>query len=167
MVKKSKHEPVPLHSFHLEQRYMGGLRLNGLWSYAARNSAGAWRWKALPLPETPSPKVRLGDPQGAWWCARQCAAVMSPGAVPPQSLVKTQMPHPEPAALAQALQALLPDCSVQVRECGEATSQAMDIAANLAEDSAANVATDNHAVSAGGMFWARKMDDGAGYGSSL
>ncbi|MFG5775768.1 hypothetical protein ACFIQF_01720 [Comamonas sp. J-3] len=140
MVKKSKHErahePVPSHSFHLEHRYIDGLRFDGVWSYAARNSAGAWRWKALPLPETPSARVRLGGPQGAWWCARQCAAVMSTSAVSPQSLVKTQMPHSEPAALAQALQAFLPDCSVQMRECGDTASQAMDITVNMATDMA-------------------------------
>lgn len=133
MAQRSKRESSQSGTFHVEQRYMDGLRLNGVWSYAARNSAGAWRWKALPPPETPSTRVRLGDPQGAWWCARQCAAVMSPSAVPPQSLVKTPMPHPEPAALAQALQAFLPDCSVQMREYGEAANQSMDIAADMAQ----------------------------------
>ena len=139
MVKKSKHEPVPPGFFHLAHRYMDGLRFDGVWSYLAKGRAGAWRWKALPLPimpampEAPSARGRLGDPQGAWWCARQCAAVMSPSAVPPQSLVKTPMPHPEPAALAQALQARLPNCSVQIHECGKAANQSMDIAADMAQ----------------------------------
>ena len=146
MVKKSKHEPehgpVPSHSLHLAHRYMDGLRFDGVWSHVARNSAGAWRWKALPLPimpampKAPSARSRLGDPQGAWWCARQCAAVMSPSAVPPQPLVKTPMPHPEPAALAQALQAFLPNCAVQMRECGDTANQSMDIAVNMAADMA-------------------------------
>lgn len=146
MVNKSKHErahePVPSRSFHLEQRYMDGLKFDGVWSHVARNSAGAWRWKALPLPETPLARVRLGDPQGAWWCARQCVAVMSPSAVPPQSLVKTPMPHPEPAALVQALQAFLPDCSVQMRECGDKANQPIDIAANIDANVAADIAAD-------------------------
>ena len=152
MVKKSKHErahePVPSRSFHLEHRYMNGLRFDGVWSHVARNSAGAWRWKAPPLPimpampEAPSAWVRLGDPQGAWWCARQCAAVMSTSAVPPQSLVKTPMPHPEPAALVQALQALLPNCAVQMRECGDTTYQPIDIAANIDANAAADITAD-------------------------
>ena len=61
---------------------------------------------------------------------------MSPSAVPPQSLVKTPMPHPEPTALAQALQAFLPDCSVQMRECGDTANQRIDIAADIAADMA-------------------------------
>ena len=142
MAQRSKRESSQSGTFHVEQRYMDGLRLNGVWSYAARNSAGAWRWKALPPPETPSTRVRLGDPQGAWWCARQCAAVMSPSAVPPQSLVKTPMPHPEPAALAQALQAFLPDCSVQMRECSDTANQPIDIAANIDANVAADTAVD-------------------------
>ena len=133
MAQRSRPEPAQSGAFHLEHRYIEGLRFDGLWSYLARNSAGAWRWKALPLPEAPSAWVRFGDPEGASWCARQCAAVMSPGAVPPQSLVMTPIPHPEPAALAQALQAFLPDCSVQMRECGEAAHQSMDIAADMAQ----------------------------------
>lgn len=137
MVKKSKHEreheAVPSRSFHLEHRYMDGLRFDGVWMYLAKGRAGARRWKALPLPEAPLAWASLGDPQGAWWCARQYAAVMSPSAVPPQSLVKTQMPHPEPAALVQALQALLPNCAVQMRECGEKANQTMDIAADMAQ----------------------------------
>ena len=91
MAQRSRPEPVQSGAFHLEHRYMYGLRFDGLWSYLARNSAGAWRWKALPLPEASSARVRLGDPQGAWWCARQCAAVMNPSALPPQSLVKAQV----------------------------------------------------------------------------
>ena len=152
MVKKSKHEPehepVPSHSLHLAHRYMDGLRFDGVWSHVARNSAGAWRWKALPLPimpampKAPSARSRLGDPQGAWWCARQCAAVMSPSAVPAQSLVKTPMPPPEPAALVQALQALLPNCTVQIRECGDTASQPIDIAANIDANVAADIAAD-------------------------
>ena len=139
MVKKSKHELVPSSSFHLEHRYMDGLRFDGLWSYLKRNSTGAWRWKVLPMPEAPSAWVRLGDPQGAWWCARQCAAVMNPSALPPQSLVKARVPHsrePEPAALVQALQAFLPNCAVQMHGCGDTANQAMNIAVNMAADMA-------------------------------
>ena len=91
MAQRSRPEPAPSGAFHLEHRSMDGLRFDGLWSYLARNSAGAWRWKALPLPETPSAWIRLSDPQGAWWCARQCAAVMNPSALPPQSLVKARV----------------------------------------------------------------------------
>ena len=136
MAQRSRPEPVQSGAFHLEHRYMYGLRFDGLWSYLARNSAGAWRWKALPLPEASSARVRLGDPQGAWWCARQCAAVMNPSALPPQSLVKARVPHPrepEPAALAQALQAFFPDCSVQMHECGDTANQAMETAADMAQ----------------------------------
>ena len=136
MAQRSRPEPAQSGAFHLEHRYMEGLRFDGLWSYLKRNSTGAWRWKVLPMPEAPSAWVRLGDPQGAWWCARQCSAVMSPSAVPPQSLVKTPMPHPEPTALAQALQAFLPDCSVQMRECGDTANQRIDIAADIAADMA-------------------------------
>ena len=140
MVKQSKHErehePVPSRSFHLAHRYVDRLRFDGGWTYLARNRAGAWRWKALPLPEAPSAWVKLGDPQGAWWCARQCAAVMSQSAVPPQSLVNTPIPHPDSVSLAQALQALLPDCSVQMREVGDTANPAMDVTVNIAADMA-------------------------------
>ena len=118
---------------------MDGLRFDGLWSYLKRNSTGAWRWKVLPMPEAPSAWVRLGDPQGAWWCARQCAAVMNPSALPPQSLVKARVPHsrePEPAALVQALQAFLPNCAFQMHGCGDTANQAMNIAVNMAADMA-------------------------------
>lgn len=139
MAQRSRPEPAQSGTFHLEHRYMEGLRFDGVWSYLARNSAGAWRWKVLPLPEAPSAWVRLGDPQGAWWCARQCAAVMNPSALPPQSRVKARVPHPrapKPAALVQALQALLPDCSVQMHGCSDTANQAMDIAVNMAADMA-------------------------------
>ena len=134
MAHRSKYERTRSGSFHLEHRYMDGLQFDGGWTYLARNRVGAWRWKALPLPEAPSTRARFGDPQGAWWCARQCAAVMSPSAVPPQSLVNTPIPHPYSVSLAQALQALLPDCSVQMRGCGDIANQAMDIAVNMAAD---------------------------------
>ena len=134
MVKKSKHKPAQPGSFYLEHRYMDGLRFDGVWTYLARNRVGAWRWKALPLPEAPSAWIRRRDPQGAWWCVRQCAAVMNPSAVPPRSLVNTPIPHPDPVSLAQALQTLLPDCSIQVREYADAVNQTMDIAATVATE---------------------------------
>ena len=136
MAHRSKYERTRSGYFHLEHRYMDGLQFDGGWTYLARNRAGAWRWKALPLPEAPSTRAGLGDPQGAWWCARQCAAVMSPSAVPPQSLVNTPIPHPDSVSLAQALQALLPNCSVQMREVGDTANPAMDVTVNIAADMA-------------------------------
>ena len=142
MAQRSKHESAQSGPVHLKHHYMDGLRFDGVWMYLVKGRAGAWSWKALPLPEAPLAWVRLGDPQGAWWCARQCAAVMSPSAVPPRSLVITPMPPPEPATLAQALQAFLPDCSVQMGECGDTANQPIDIAANIDANVAADIAAD-------------------------
>lgn len=97
-------------SFQLQHRYMAGLRFNGIWDSQVRARAGQWRWKALDLWEPSSRETRQFDPQGAWWCVRQCSALMAQRSRTSPQLPKLRSPCPEPSEM---LQALLPICNVR------------------------------------------------------
>lgn len=95
-------------SFQLQHRYMAGLRFNGSWESQVRARAGQWRWKAFDLWEPSSRETRELDPQGAWWCVRQCSALMGQRSRTSPQLPKLRSPCPEPSEM---LQALLPSCN--------------------------------------------------------
>lgn len=100
----------PAASFQLQHRYMAGLRFNGIWESQVRARAGQWRWKALDLWEPSSRETREMDPQGAWWCVRQCSALMGKRSRTSPQLPKLRSPCPEPSEM---LQALLPSCNAR------------------------------------------------------
>lgn len=115
MAQRTQHEPNAPPTFHLDHRYMEGLRFDGIWEYPVQTVAGQWRWKALPLSDAPSGSATLRDPQGAWWCVRQCAAVTAQ-ARPAAKLLKGRALCPEAGQVAHVLQTLLPSCEVQAEE---------------------------------------------------
>ncbi|GAB2458596.1 hypothetical protein GCM10027082_06490 [Comamonas humi] len=130
MAQRTQYEPNAPPTFHLAHRYMEGLRFNGVWEYPVQTSAGQWRWKALPLLDASSSSAAHLDPQGAWWCVRQCAAVMAQ-ARPAAKLPKGRASCPETGQVAHALQTLLPGCEVQAEE--PVTSQSIDDLATVLE----------------------------------
>lgn len=93
----------PAASFQLQHRYMAGLRFNGIWESQIRARAGHWRWKAMDLWEPSSRETREFDPQGAWWCVRQCSALMGRRSLASPQLSKLRSPCPEPSEMLQAL----------------------------------------------------------------
>lgn len=60
---------------HVTHRFTPGLRFDGLWTYAARMPSGRRYWARLPA--TRAGGVAAADPQRAWWCVRQCVAVLN------------------------------------------------------------------------------------------
>lgn len=131
MGQRAKPEPIVPNSFHLAHRYMEGLRFDGVWEYPVQTSTGQWRWKAL-LPEAASEKAARDDPQGVWWCVRQCAAVMAQQARSAAKLPRGRAPRPEAEQVAHALQALLPDCEIQTEEAF--TDNSLDDLATVLEE---------------------------------
>ena len=95
-------EADPVASFQLQHRYMAGLRFNGSWEYQVQARAGQWRWKAMDLWE-PSSEMLESDPQGAWWCVRQCSALVSRRSRASSQLPKPRSPCPEPSEMLQEL----------------------------------------------------------------
>ena len=96
----------PAASFQLQHLYMAGLRFNGCWEYQAQARAGQWRWKAIDLWE-PSSEMWESDPQGAWWCVRQCSVLMGRRFRASPQLLQPRSSCPEPSEM---LQALPPSC---------------------------------------------------------
>ena len=90
-------------SFQLQHRYMAGLRFNGFWEYQVQARAGQWRWKALHPGEQQSNETRKLDPQGAWWCVRQCSALVGRRSRASPQLPKPRSSCPEPSEMLQAL----------------------------------------------------------------
>jgi len=103
-------EADPPARFQLQHRYMAGLRFNGIWEYQVQAQAGQWRWKALDLGEQPPSGTRELDPQGAWWCVRQCSALMGQRSRASLQIPKPRSPCPEPSEM---LQALPPSCKAR------------------------------------------------------
>jgi len=97
-------------SFQLQHRYMAGLRFNGIWEYQVQARAGQWRWKAMDLWEPSSRETREFDPQGAWWCVRQCCALVGQRSRASPQIPKPRSPCPEPSEM---LQALPPSCKAR------------------------------------------------------
>ncbi|MEJ5152572.1 hypothetical protein [Comamonas sp. MYb396] len=97
-------------SFQLQHRYMAGLRFNGFWEYQVQARAGQWRWKALHLGEQHSNETRKLDPQGAWWCVRQCSALVGRRSLASPQLLQPRSPCPDPSEM---LQALPPSCKAR------------------------------------------------------
>lgn len=94
--------------------FMAGLRFEGLWRYAVRRTPGGrhvWQRLLCEMREVPSPPT-AADPEGAWWCARRCAAVL--GQLPWETMCKVPTPSAAPAQLAQALGPVLPACRLQI-----------------------------------------------------
>ncbi len=105
---------------HVTHRFTPGLRFDGLWTYAARMPSGRRYWARLPATRTGG--VAAADPQRAWWCVRQCVAVLN--RMPWHSVhLPPGLPvQPECGDVALALGAMLADWNVKVLD--ESTAQA-------------------------------------------
>lgn len=90
-------------SFQLQHRYMAGLRFNGFWEYQVQARARQRRWKAMDLWEPSLREMRESDPQWAWWCVRQCSALMGRSSRASPQLPKPRSPCPEPSEMLQEL----------------------------------------------------------------
>jgi putative phage-type endonuclease len=91
-------------------RFMPGLRFDTLWQYQVESASKGIVWEKLPL-ELDS--TATYDPEGIWWCVRQCAAVVE--CVPWRSvrLPKKLALHPSPKEVAQVLRKALPNRTLQ------------------------------------------------------
>lgn len=131
MAQRTKPKSAGAPAFYLAHRYMDALRFDGVLEYPVPTSSGRWRWRALPLPEAPS-VWRDKDPQGIWWCVRQCAAVMAPHMGSGAPLAQERAPHPEVSAISHSLQDLLPNCVIRACKAGSADKSAADSQASIA-----------------------------------
>jgi hypothetical protein len=104
----------------LVHRFMPGLRFDGLWRYAVRESESTLRWDELPLESEVS--RASGDPDGAWWCVRRCVAVLGQRAwrlvLPPQALQRC----PSIAQVERVLHTLLPGWDLGTEQGGALAS---------------------------------------------
>lgn len=97
---------------HLTHRFTPGLRFDGLWTYTARMHSGRTYWAQLPA-------IRAGgmaatDPQRAWWCVRQCVAVLNRRPWRSVRLPPGLPAQPECGDVALALSAMLVNWNVKV-----------------------------------------------------
>lgn len=97
---------------HLTHRFAPGLRFDGLWNYAARTPSGRTYWARLPA--TRAGGVAAADPQRAWWCVRQCVAVLNRRPWHSAHLPSGLPAQPECGDVALALGAMLEDWNVKV-----------------------------------------------------
>lgn len=97
---------------HVTHRFTPGLRFDGLWTYAARMPSGRTYWARLP--PTRAGGMTAADPHRAWWCVRQCVAVLN--RKPWQSVrLPPGLPvQPECGDVALALGAMLASWKVKV-----------------------------------------------------
>jgi len=96
--------------------FMAGLRFEGLWRHAVRRTPGGrLAWLRLPCEEHEAAVQPTADPEGAWWCARRCVAVL--GQLPWNALSSwdaARDPSPAPVPLALALEQALPASRAQI-----------------------------------------------------
>lgn len=97
---------------HLTHRFAPGLRFDGLWTYAARMPSGRGYWARLPA--TRAGGVAAADPQRAWWCVRQCVAVLNRRPWQSAHLPSGLPVRPECGDVALVLGAMLADWTVRV-----------------------------------------------------
>ncbi|MGE8453799.1 MAG: hypothetical protein ACN6OP_24960, partial [Pseudomonadales bacterium] len=106
------------------------------------------------------------DPQGAWWCVRQCAAVMAQ-ARPTAKLLKGRAPCPETGQVVHALQASLPGCEVKAEE--SITCRAIDDLATMLERRGCallQLEGKVHAADSSGVFWIWMVGTETQYGAN-
>ncbi|WP_448677678.1 hypothetical protein [Delftia acidovorans] len=97
---------------HLTHRFTRGLRFDGLWTYSALMPSGRAYWARLP--PTRAGGVAAADPQRAWWCVRQCVAVLNRRPWRSAHLPSGLPAQPECGDVALALGAMLADWNVKV-----------------------------------------------------
>lgn len=109
MAEAARHE-----SAGLVHHFMQGLCFDGLWRYAVRESESTLRWDELSLESGTS--RASGDPEGAWWCARRCVAVLGQRAWrlvrPPQALQRC----PSIAQVERVLHTMLPGWDLRAEQ---------------------------------------------------
>ena len=97
---------------HLTHRFTRGLRFDGLWTYSALTPSGRAYWARLPA--TRAGGMAAADPQRAWWCVRQCVAVLNRRPWRSAHLPSGLPAQPECGDVALALGAMLAYWNVKV-----------------------------------------------------
>jgi len=75
----------------LVQRYMRGIRFDGLWEYQVANSSGELRWGFLPMDEGDAGRT---DPDGLGWCLCKCIVVTTQQPLQTVIDVERRLAHP-------------------------------------------------------------------------
>lgn len=90
-------------------RFLPGLRFHSFWYYQTRGTTGRLRWARLPMV---SDACAMADPDGAWWCAQRCAAVLARRPWRSLPLPSGLPAQPGAEEVAREMQQWLPDLSV-------------------------------------------------------
>jgi len=110
----------------LFQRYMSGIRFDGLWEYQVANSSGELRWSFLPMDEG---DIGRTDPDGLGWCLCKCIAVTTQRPLLKVVDVERLLAHPMEMPAWKALHA-----GYQVVHTKRGSEITMDSVARLLEE---------------------------------
>ena len=108
----------------VQHHYMRGLCFDSLWSYQTRSRSGRAVCSYLDLGADAYPWSQEDDPEGAGWCVRCCASVLSQRLVSLTHVQHVAIPTGEPASLVSVLHQLLPKCEIDVRHTIDKTAMA-------------------------------------------